>query len=107
MNSEVDLAFDGPDGHPGIDHVALVRAMGADGTRVTDPHDIQAALAWAVRESERRRIPVLIEILTDREESAAMGAAIDSIVEPHELRTIRKAPAGRGPAHAGLTRSPL
>lgn len=90
MNFEVDLAFDGPEGHVGIDHVALMRAMGADGTRVTNPLSIRAALQWAVQESERRRIPVLIEIMTDREESAAMGVSIDEIKEPHEIRTVRK-----------------
>jgi tartronate-semialdehyde synthase len=88
MNFEVDLAFAGLDGHAGVDHVALMRSMGADGIRVTEPHDIRPALEWATCESERRRLPILVEIMTEREESAAMGTAIDSVSEPHEIRTI-------------------
>ncbi len=90
MNFEVDLAFEGLDGHAGIDHVALMRSMGADGIRVSEPEDIGAALEWATVESERRRLPILVEIMTERDENAAMGTAIDSISEPHEIRTIPK-----------------
>ena len=88
MNFEVDLAFEGLDGQPGVDHVALMRSLGADGIRVTEPHEIRPALKWATRESGRRRLPILVEIMTEREESAAMGTAIDSVCEPHEIRTI-------------------
>ncbi len=90
MNFEVDLAFDGVDGHAGIDHVALMRSMGADGIRVSEPQGIRAALEWATHESERRRLPILVEIMTERDENAAMGTAIDSISEPHEIPTIPK-----------------
>lgn len=85
MNFEVDLAFEGLEGHVGIDHVALMRAMGADGVRVIDPQQIRTSVAWAVAESERRRVPILVEIMTDRDESAAMGASIDSIREPEDV----------------------
>jgi glyoxylate carboligase len=88
MNFEVDLAFEGLDGHAGVDHVALMRSLGADGIRVTEPDEIRPALKWATRESQRRRLPILVEIMTEREESAAMGTAIDSVCEPDEIRTI-------------------
>lgn len=81
MNFQVDLSYDGPHGHPGIDHVAMMQAMGADGRRVTEPDQIEAALQWAVAESEARRIPVLVEILVEREANAAMGPAIDAVRE--------------------------
>jgi hypothetical protein len=29
MNYEVKLSYDGPEGHPGIDHVAVMKAMGS------------------------------------------------------------------------------
>jgi tartronate-semialdehyde synthase len=90
MNFEVDLAFEGLDGHTGVDHVALMRSMGADGIRVSEPHEIRGALEWATLESRRRRLPILVEIMTERDENAAMGTAIDSISEPHEIRTISK-----------------
>jgi len=42
---------------------------------------ITPALAWAVQGSNSRKIPVLVEIRVDRETDAAMGVAIDKIVE--------------------------
>lgn len=92
MNFEVDLAFEGCDGHPGIDHVALMRAMGADGVRVSDSGEIRSSLEWATQESQRRAIPVLVEIMTDPEESAAMGPSIDRVVEPDQIATVPRAP---------------
>lgn len=93
INYEVDLAFDGPEGHSGIDHVALVRAMGADGIRVTRPDELRSSLHWALRESEQRRIPILVEVMTARDENAAMGASIDAIREPDEIPTVALARA--------------
>ncbi|MEA2247937.1 MAG: tartronate-semialdehyde synthase, partial [Solirubrobacteraceae bacterium] len=82
MNYEVDLAYDGPDeAHPGVDHVGVMRAMGADGVRVTEPGDMAAAFEWAVAESETRGIPVLVEVMVGREENAAMGTSIDAVRE--------------------------
>jgi tartronate-semialdehyde synthase len=91
MNYEVDLAFGGPAGDAGIDHVMLMRAMGADGVRVTEPDGLRKSVEWAIAESDRRRIPVLVEVMTSREESAAMGSAIDAIREPHEIEVVRSA----------------
>jgi len=81
MNYEVSIAYDGPDGHPGIDHVAIMEAMGAAGVRVTEPQEIAPALAWAVETSEARRVPALVEIMVEREANAAMGPAIDRVHE--------------------------
>jgi tartronate-semialdehyde synthase len=45
------------------------------------PEDIQDALDWAVRTSEERRVPVLVEVMVERETNAAMGLSIDKINE--------------------------
>jgi tartronate-semialdehyde synthase len=55
--------------------------MGGAGMRVKRPEDIREALAWARQTSDERRIPVLVEILTEQEEDAAMGSSIASIKE--------------------------
>ncbi|MGH2969849.1 MAG: glyoxylate carboligase [Solirubrobacteraceae bacterium] len=80
LNYAVDLAYDGP-GAYGMDHVAVMEAMGAMGRRVTEPGDIASALEWAVTASEERQVPVLVEIITERDTDAAMGVAIDRINE--------------------------
>ncbi|MFN8203858.1 MAG: glyoxylate carboligase [Solirubrobacteraceae bacterium] len=90
MNFEVDLSYEGPEGQPGIDHVAVMRAMGADGVRVTEPDDMAAAFEWAVAQSEARRIPVLVEIMVGREENAAMGPAIDAVGEFEPIPEIHE-----------------
>jgi tartronate-semialdehyde synthase len=81
MNFEVKLSYDGPAGHPGIDHVGVMKAMGADGVKVTDPAEIRSALEWAVAEAEERRVPTLVEILVAPEDDAAMGKSIDHVRE--------------------------
>jgi tartronate-semialdehyde synthase len=78
MNTQVDLTWDET---PGIDHVMVMRAMGADGVRVTEADDIAGAIDWAVAESDSRGVPVLVEVMVEREANAAMGKAIDAITE--------------------------
>jgi tartronate-semialdehyde synthase len=77
MNFAVDLHY----GEGGIDHVALMAAFGCPARKVERPEEIADALAWASAESARRSLPVLVEILVEREANAAMGAALDSITE--------------------------
>lgn len=79
QNFEVKIGY-GEDGY-GMDHVKAVEAMGGAGMRVTRPEAIRDALAWATKTSNERSIPVLVEILTEHEEDAAMGASIASIKE--------------------------
>ena len=78
MNYAVDIAYDES---YGIDHVKVMEGMGGFGRRVEQPEDIRDALEWAVSTSEEHRRPVLVEILIEREVNAAMGGAIDAIVE--------------------------
>ncbi|HEY0615324.1 MAG TPA: thiamine pyrophosphate-binding protein [Candidatus Elarobacter sp.] len=76
---EVTIGY-GEDGY-GMDHVKAMEAMGAAGVRVRRPEEIRAALTWARTESETRGFPVLVEILTEPKENAAMGASIASVKE--------------------------
>jgi tartronate-semialdehyde synthase len=78
MNFAVNIDFD--DSY-GIDHVKVMEGMGALGRRVERPEDIRDALEWAVATAEEHRRPVLVEIITERETNAPMGAALDAIVE--------------------------
>jgi tartronate-semialdehyde synthase len=78
MNYAVDIGYG--DGY-GPDFVKIMEGFGGLGRRVVKPEDIKPALAWAVEESNRRKIPVLVEIREDRETDAAMGVSIDKIVE--------------------------
>jgi tartronate-semialdehyde synthase len=95
MDFGVDLFYDGPSSEGyGMDHVAVMEAMGAAGRRVTRPEEIKPALEWAVRASEERRVPVLVEVIVERKTNAAMGTAINNIMEFEEL-----AEGGRLPAH--------
>jgi tartronate-semialdehyde synthase len=83
-NYAVDLAYENPT-HPngaiGIDHVAVMEAMGALGRRVTAPDDIAPAIEWAIGASDEHRVPVLVEVVTERETDAAMGVRLDRINE--------------------------
>jgi tartronate-semialdehyde synthase len=78
MKTDVDLTWEDT---PGIDHVGVMRAMGADGVRVTEASEIAGALEWATAEAESRGVPVLVEVMVEREANAAMGKSIDGIVE--------------------------
>jgi tartronate-semialdehyde synthase len=78
MNYGVDIGYG--DGY-GPDFVKIVEGFGGLGKRVIRPEEIKPALAWAVEESNRRKIPVLVEIREDRDTDAAMGVSIDKIVE--------------------------
>ncbi len=77
MNYEVDLHYD----ERGSDNVAIMRAYGCDGRRITEPGDIRGALEWADKESRRTSRPVLVEVMIERELNASMGGAIDAITE--------------------------
>jgi tartronate-semialdehyde synthase len=101
MNYEVLLSYDGPGGHPGIDHVAVMKAMGADGMKVTEPGDIQGAFEWAVAQSNERRVPVLVEILVAPEDDAAMGQSIDHVREFEPARETVSDPYAAIPELAG------
>nr|WP_269746695.1 glyoxylate carboligase [Catenuloplanes japonicus] len=77
MNYEVDIHYDSF----GSDNVAIMRAYGCQGRRVTEPGDIADALDWADKESRRTSRPVLVEVMIDRLAGTAHGTSIDAVVE--------------------------
>jgi tartronate-semialdehyde synthase len=101
MNYEVGLSYDGPGGHPGIDHVAVMKGMGADGVKVTEPGEIRKALDWATAQAEERKVPVLVEILVAPEDDAAMGKSIDHVKEFEAVEGDVPDPAAALPEMAG------
>lgn len=85
MDYGVDIGYG--DGY-GPDFVKIMEGFGGLGKRVVRPDEIKPALAWAVEESNRRKLPVLVEIREDRNTDAAMGVSIDKIVERDPLIDI-------------------
>jgi tartronate-semialdehyde synthase len=77
MNYAVDLHY----GEGGIDHVTLMQAFGCPARRVEQPDEIADALGWAALESEAQQLPVLVEIMVEREANAAMGQSLDAVTE--------------------------
>jgi len=77
MNYAVDLHY----GEGGIDHVKVMEAFGCPARRVEVPGDIRDALAWATAEAEHAQLPVLVEVMVEREANAAMGPSLDAIKE--------------------------
>lgn len=80
MNFGVSLAYDHAEAS-GMDHVAVVEAMGAKGKRVVRPDEISEALEWGRTIVAEERLPVLIEIMIQQEANAAMGPSLDQIKE--------------------------
>jgi tartronate-semialdehyde synthase len=97
-NYEVGIGY-GEDGY-GVDHVKVMESMGALGVRVREPGRIAEALAWARETSNTRRLPVLVEILTAKEENAAMGASIANVNEFGQALDLEPAPALRETVNA-------
>ena len=58
-----------------------MEAMGAMGRRITRPDEIRPTIEWAIQASEEAGVPVLVEIIVERETDAAMGKSIDNINE--------------------------
>jgi tartronate-semialdehyde synthase len=81
MNYAVDITFDNNGDDLGIDHIKAMEALGGLARRVTMPDEIGPALEWAMRTAEEWRLPVLVEVLVERETNAAMGTAINTIKE--------------------------
>ena len=85
MDFEVQIGFENVNAPEidayGVDHVKAVEAMGGIARRVFTPGEIAPALAWAREEAERRRLPVVVEVITEKVTNIAMGPEIDRITE--------------------------
>jgi tartronate-semialdehyde synthase len=89
MDYEVQLGFrnvNAPEiGDYGVDHVKAAEAFGCLATRVFEPEKIGAALHWARREAAAKKLPVIVEVITERVTNIAMGPEIDRITEFEEV----------------------
>ncbi|GAA1187916.1 thiamine pyrophosphate-binding protein [Pseudonocardia alaniniphila] len=75
-------------GEGGIDHVTLMDAFGCPARRIDQPGNIADALSWATLESEAQQLPVLVEVMVEREADAATSESLNTVneIEPaHEL----------------------
>ncbi len=89
MDYGVQLSFDNINAPElegyGVDHVAVVQGLGCKAIRVTDPEKIQAAFSQAKAWMEEYRVPVVVEVILERETNIAMGTEIDNIIEFEDL----------------------
>ena len=89
MDYEVQLSFNNincPEiGEYGVDHVKAVEALGCLAVRVFDPKQMADAFRAARRISAERRVPVVVEVITERATDIAMGPEIDKITEFEEI----------------------
>ncbi|WP_372522721.1 glyoxylate carboligase [Sulfuricaulis sp.] len=89
MDYEVQLSFNNincPEiGEYGVDHVKAVEAMGCLATRIFDPKQMAAAFQAARRLSAEKRVPVVVEVITERVTNISMGPEIDKITEFEEI----------------------
>ena len=89
MDYEVQLSFNNincPEiGDYGVDHVKAVEAMGCLAVRVFDPKQMADAFRAARRISAERRVPVVVEVITERVTNISMGPEIDKITEFEEI----------------------
>jgi tartronate-semialdehyde synthase len=89
MDYEVQLSFNNincPEiGEYGVDHVKATQAFGCLATRVFDPKQIADAFQEARRLAEEKKVPVVVEVITERVTNIAMGPEIDKITEFEEI----------------------
>jgi tartronate-semialdehyde synthase len=97
MDYEVSLSFrniNAPElGEYGVDHVKAAEAFGCRAIRVFEPGKIAQSIAWARAEAEKTRVPVLVEIITERVTNIAMGPEIDKITEFEPILDVPPAAA--------------
>jgi tartronate-semialdehyde synthase len=89
MDYEVQLGFsnvNSPEvGEYGVDHVKATEALGCLAMRVSQPHQLAGALERARVLSREKRLPVVVEVITERATNIAMGPEIDQITEFEEI----------------------
>jgi tartronate-semialdehyde synthase len=65
--------------------VRATEAFGGVGVRVFEPSDLARTLQWAREEAVTRRLPLVVDVITERVTNVAMGAEIDAITEFDEF----------------------
>lgn len=94
MNYEVQLSFENVNspelGEYGVDFVKVAEGMGCKAIRVFDPEKIQEALQAARKQSAELRLPVVVEVITERVTDIAMGPEIDKVTEFEEVIDVEE-----------------
>ncbi len=72
-------------GEYGVDHVKATEALGCLAFRVFEPDKIGETIQRARTLAEERRVPVVVEVITERATDIAMGPEIDKITEFEEI----------------------
>lgn len=89
MNFEVQLSFENVNapeiGDYGVDHVKAAEAFGCKAVRVFEPSKIGPAIQWARKTAAELKVPVIVEVVTERVTNIAMGPEIDQITEFEEV----------------------
>ncbi len=89
MDYEVQLSFNNincPEiGEYGVDHVKATEAFGCLAFRVFEPDKLGSTLQKARALAEEKRVPVVVEVITERATDIAMGPEIDKITEFEEI----------------------
>ena len=97
MDYEVQVSFNNincPEiGDYGVDHVKAAESLGCLAVRVFDPKVLGDALAQARRTAKEERVPVIVEVITERVTDIAMGPEIDKITEFEEIVDLKPEPA--------------
>jgi tartronate-semialdehyde synthase len=68
-----------------VDHVKVAEGLGCKALRVFAPDDIGPALESAKKLTAAHRVPVIVEVITERVTDASMGTDIDNITEFEDL----------------------
>jgi tartronate-semialdehyde synthase len=94
MDYEVQLSFrniNSPElGEYGVDFVKVVEGLGCKAIRVFDPENIQESIQAARKMTNELRVPVVVEVLTERVTDIAMGPEIDKITEFEEVIDVEE-----------------
>ncbi len=69
----------------GVDHVKVAEGLGCKAIRVFEPDEILPALEQAKKLVAEHRVPVVVEVITERVTNVSMGLEIDNITEFEEL----------------------
>jgi tartronate-semialdehyde synthase len=94
MDYEVQLSFkniNSPElGEYGVDFVKVAEGMGCKAIRVFDPDKIQESLQAARPQAATLRVPVVVEVITERVTDIAMGPEIDKVTEFEETLDVEE-----------------
>ena len=73
----------------GVDHKTVVEGLGCKAIRVFDPEQIAPALQQAKELIKIHRVPVVVEVITERVTNISMGVNIDAVNEFEEVIDLK------------------